>query len=561
MPISRLASKIKSNLLNQRILAILILTACLIPFIGKAFHMDDPMFLWPAQKILSLPLDFYGFTVNWYNVQMPMHQVMQNPPLTSYFIALTGQFFGMNEATLHLSFLLAAMFFSLGIFELARELKISPLPSFFIAVLNPAFLVSATNIMSDVLMLGFWVWSVKYWLKGTNDNRPGFFLLSALFITFAVLTKYTALQGLVLLVVFSLARIKEIRFRVFFLIIPILILIAYDFYTSWLYGNSLLQNAFAYASGRSTGQLSIITSIIFLGGGFISSLFLFPFIWDRKTVFVILSFTLTSIILLSIWIPNVFFTDFYEGNNKFIYLLQSFLMLISGINIVFLAMEDLKKNRNPESILLMLWIIIPLMSTALLNWTVSIRSLLPVAPAFSFLIIRRLELMGKHNFTKLISASAITLSALISIAAAYADYQTANSAKSAAQVIAHDYAGKYNKIIFQGHWGFQYYMERSKGVPFDIENCNLSKGDIVIKPSNNGIVYSFSEWIPKGVLQMESVNWLAVNNYRTGAGFYSSIYGTLPYFFGRIPNEKYFIYEVDRNIFIPQSVFPNRKGF
>lgn len=114
-------------LCNSWILFILTLSACLIPFVGKASHIDNPMFLWSAQNIMAKPFDFYGFTLNWCNVPMPMHQVMQNPPLTSYFIALIGQLFATNEVVLHLAFFAAALFCSLGVFELARELKIRPL--------------------------------------------------------------------------------------------------------------------------------------------------------------------------------------------------------------------------------------------------------------------------------------------------------------------------------------------------------------------------------------------------------------------------------------------------
>ena len=60
---------------------------------------------------------------------------------------------------------------------------------------------------------------------------------------------------------------------------------------------------------------------------------------------------------------------------------------------------------------------------------------------------------------------------------------------------------------------------------------------------------------------MESANWLAVNNYRMGAGFYSSIYGSLPYIFGKTVKERYFIYEVDRDVFVPRNIFPDVKGF
>ncbi len=34
---------------REALFAVLVTVACLLPFIGKAFHIDDPMFLWAAE--------------------------------------------------------------------------------------------------------------------------------------------------------------------------------------------------------------------------------------------------------------------------------------------------------------------------------------------------------------------------------------------------------------------------------------------------------------------------------------------------------------------------------
>jgi len=77
--------------------------AALAPFLNKAFHIDDPLFLWMAEQITRHPLDPYGFTVNWAGPPQPMWVAMQNPPLCSYFIAAVSALFGSNEIALHLS--------------------------------------------------------------------------------------------------------------------------------------------------------------------------------------------------------------------------------------------------------------------------------------------------------------------------------------------------------------------------------------------------------------------------------------------------------------------------
>ena len=57
--------------------------ACLLPFVGKAVHMDDPLFIWAARQMQSRWWDPYGFNLNWYGTLTPMHEVTMNPPLAS----------------------------------------------------------------------------------------------------------------------------------------------------------------------------------------------------------------------------------------------------------------------------------------------------------------------------------------------------------------------------------------------------------------------------------------------------------------------------------------------
>src|SRR5437879_5859100 len=111
---------------DQLLLAGLTL-AMLLPFLRKAVHIDDPLFLWAAWQIQAHPADFYGFTVNWYVVEEPMHAVTKNPPLASYYLAAGAALFGRSEASLHAAMLLPAIGVVIGAYRLARRLCSQPL--------------------------------------------------------------------------------------------------------------------------------------------------------------------------------------------------------------------------------------------------------------------------------------------------------------------------------------------------------------------------------------------------------------------------------------------------
>jgi len=69
---------------------------CLLPFSGRPFHVDDPLFVWAAQNIAKHPLDPYGFQITWDAVPQRMAEITQNPPLASYYAALIGSVFGWS---------------------------------------------------------------------------------------------------------------------------------------------------------------------------------------------------------------------------------------------------------------------------------------------------------------------------------------------------------------------------------------------------------------------------------------------------------------------------------
>src|SRR4030042_529904 len=125
----------------------IITIVCLAPFINKAFHIDDTLFLWSAK------------------------QIQKNPPITCYYIALTAWLFGWSEIALHLAFLIPVAAVALGTYYLAERLCSRPVLATLAAVLTPGFLVSSTNIMCDTMMLAFWVWAVFLWIRGVEKNR------------------------------------------------------------------------------------------------------------------------------------------------------------------------------------------------------------------------------------------------------------------------------------------------------------------------------------------------------------------------------------------------------
>ena len=149
------------------------------PFLNKAVHIDDSLFVWTAEQILKHPGDFYGFDVNWYGQTVPMSVENCNPPATSYFLAGVMAVFGEREMALHAAMLLVAFAAAAGIFQLAKIWCERPLLATFIAMSTPVFLVSATTLMCDVPMLAVWIWAVVFWERALKNGKAFYFFLAA----------------------------------------------------------------------------------------------------------------------------------------------------------------------------------------------------------------------------------------------------------------------------------------------------------------------------------------------------------------------------------------------
>src|SRR5262249_54556590 len=97
---------------------------------------------------------------------------------------------------------------------------------------------------------------------------------------------------------------------------------------------------------------------------------------------------------------------------------------------------------------------------------------------------------------------------------------------------------------FEGHWGFQYYMQRFGAKPADIRNSPFRSGDVVIIPENT--TNSFGPppnflLSDEKIINFELDQRFATMSQPLGAGFYASVWGPLPFSFGTVPPERYLV--------------------
>ncbi len=514
------------------------LSLCL--FAAKPFHIDDPLFIWAGKHIQQQPADFYGFTVNWYGYDKPMYNVMQNPPLACYYIALVGALFGYSEIALHTAFILPAALAAIGFYYLARKLCPRPALAALAAILTPGFLVSGTSIMCDIMMLAFWVWAVYFWIRGLDENKSIMILMAVLLAALSGLTKYFGVVLIPLLFAYAIVKKRRLGRWVLFLLIPILILVAYQCYTIFLYGHGLLGDTMSYVKFVHRDGINLltksVTGLVFMGGCGLAILFYIPYLSKRLILFCAAAAALSGVLVYFNHSFGIDVQDVFVARLSFA--VQAGLMLAGGCCVLGLMFADLLKNRNAESVLLALWVCGTFVFAALVNWTVNARSVLPLIPAASILLFRQIENNKSRRFLTL----PLIPAAIIAMLVCAGDYVAATTPYTAAVEICKKFQNE--KIWFQGHWGFQYYMEQFGASALNLKKVCPNIGDLIISPLNNTNVQELPQQAVdlRGGFQFQRRFFITTMDELLAAGFYTDVYGNLPFAVGAVSSEKYVVH-------------------
>jgi len=526
-------------------------TAMLACFAGKAFSVDDPVYVWVARQIAAHPLDFYGFAVNWYGTAAPMYEVNRNPPLVSYWLALVAQALGWSEWALHVALLPVAAGAAAAMAALARRLCAHPFQAAWIAVLTPAFLVMATAVTCDVLMLALWCGALSCWLRGWDSDRHRWWWAAGALAGAAALAKYFGVALVPLLLLHGWLRARRLGAWTAALALPLVSVIGFELVTRHLYGSGLILDAARYAAGfgeRAPGPAERALVTLAFAGGAVAV----PLTWAAALLgrtqglaaaVAWLGLAAASPLLLpALGLP-------WAGRPGASLLAgQLWAMVLGGLGAIALCVDDWRRRPGPESALLGAWVLGTLAFVGGVNWTQTARAVLPMAPAVAILAVRRLEAGGGLAGPR--RAAAFALSASLALAVAWADARWAGEVRTAARRIAALHAGPDGRLLFQGHWGFQFYLEQAGARAMDLARDEASPGDRVAVAANN---YGVPAWrLDPGraeLLEEFAVfrpRWLRTMSPSVGAAFYASERGPLPFAFGRSQPDRYRVWRARR---------------
>jgi hypothetical protein len=530
-------------------MAVILALLVLAPFLGKALTIDDPLFIWQAKHLQQNPFDPFGFETNWFGISQSMLNNVQNPPATCYWLALAG-LVSWKEAWLHLAMLPFPLLSIGGVILIARRLGANPFWAALLTLGTAGFLVSATNLMCDIMLTCGMIWAVFLWIKGLDRDNIWILILAAILAGLTALTKYFGISLIPLLAAYTLIRHRRPTWSLAPLLATVAILAGWHFWTMHLYDVSHVLGAQKYAENFNqifAGGIRYFSSVAFLGGCIFWPLVLM--LWRARTAGRI-------ILAASAILGPVISIQISDSLPVATHILSAF-FFAAGIAVFWMTAEYHIKNwHNPEAWLITLWIWGTLFFMIIVNWTVAARSLLPLIPALAILA----AMNGKPDEQKAglknpLPAPAKTLSPVKPFAAAaivglalallatWADFDWANSVRRAANELTAKYKAAGKQVYFQGHWGFQYYMELAGTTIQDLRNIVVAPNIVTIFPFNNSNIYPemLSKWKVIELRKETIKSRIYLTDPMDSAGFYSHIIGILPLAFALDNPDRYYV--------------------
>jgi hypothetical protein len=521
--------------------------ATLLPFITKPFNIDDPFYLAVARHITESPLDFYGFKYNWYGT---LEQVTyaNHAPASAYFMAIVGTLAGWSELAMHTAFLLPAIALLLGTYVAATRLCDQPVLASAIAWFCPALFVSATSVMTDVWMAAFFVWAIALWIRGIDESKLGLLCAAIAVASMAGLMKYFGVTVIGLLALYAIGRRHPLRRWAPLLPIPILVLAAYEALTYAMYGQGLVSSSFQFADeGRGATDIAwydwIVSGLSFTGGGLAAAAIVMLLAWPRKMWIV-------WAVLFAALLARFATIESYRGlalrgseGVDWTAAIHLAIFVTLGAQLLALTAWRLLKDRTLEMLVIAAWIAGVFIFSTYVNWSVTARTFVPMAPAAGILAIRAARFDDGRNGWRY---GATLAAAVLALSVAWGDMSWSRSVRDTANFFNDGYRGKPVTVYFQGHWGFQYYADPNVMRSLDVERTELYEGDIVVTLKNNSVASRLPARLrarTEPVLAGEG-RWSNTMLGAAGAGFYSDLFGPLPFRIGPGPGELYLVTQV-----------------
>lgn len=502
-----------------------LLGALSIPFLNKAFHVDDTYVLRIAANVLEDPMDPFAGSIDEWDRPLPVWRLASNPPLLSYYLAPVAAWSDFSERALRAAMIPFLALYALAVLQLARRFCDAPWLALLFATTNAGVIVSG-NAMSDIPSAALAAAAVAAVVTGSdrNDARwvgAGFGLAGL-----ALLTGITAIAILPVLVLPPL--LGDRRRLAGWLALPVLMLALWCLHSWWIYGELRLLAQLArdhsrpgHAWADNLCGLPVVTG---------SLLYLAPALLvcaaQRRDRIALLAVALA-------WPLGAWLTQRYlEWHADLQYLVWSLggcallvICTLQGVRGARRLARDRRDARGADALLLLAWLGAQLAVSVTLAPFQAVQHLIPALPPLVLLGFRYLAPARHGQHTLLAALVGVQAGIAFTVAVADADYADAYrdfASRAEAQLGSED-----ADIWFVGHRGWLYYAERAGLRKLHVTGPYPGAGDLLIVPVQleEDALLERTPRLRERLQKLDEVLYAGRTPFRTvhsaGAGFYA----------------------------------------
>ncbi len=525
------------TLARQRLLIFFVPLLLALPFINRAYFVDDNFFVEIARWIKDNPARPYDFSTHGENsagVQALSGKEtlirIWNPLLHQYYIAGLMKVGGEKEWFLRLGCVLFSCFSALLLFELARRWLDHALLGTLLVLVTPVHWVTSYSLLIDPTMACFFLLGLYAWIRSAEEDSAAWAAGAGVSIGLALVTKYTAMLALPVIGTWLLLNWKSVR-RPWLAALPAVISLAflalYVYATKRLYGTGHLFAASAESLVNvSFGKMLVLLE--FLSGAAIAPLV----VWAAFSRRLLAAGFLLFVVLTSLLASSLGGFDVKSSALMALWLSTSLLVLMSAW-------------QTDRFLGLWLYGFIAMM-VFVMPW-VAARYFLIGLPPLVFCAARFVE-KRRPAFAKPLLLGAIVVTGIVGLAIGYADYKQAESGRFlVSELRRQNFLEGARNHYFAATFTMTYLSQQNNWKPAS-DLRDLRPGDrVVTSEVTFPLFWRFRNNVPLKLIatvEYPASFPIKVMDARNGAGFYGSAWGPFPFSVAKGPWERFHLFEI-----------------
>jgi hypothetical protein len=503
--------------------ALILSTACLLPYIGKAFTIDDPVFVLQAQQIRKQPLHPMALNLCWSldNDCSPLAQDMPGNFLMSYCLVPVANL-ANPEWLVHLMQIIVLWCGIVATVSLAFGFGLNSFAACATGLLvasTPPVLAMASTAMPEILAMALGVIGIERSWAWRNDSK--------------------AINGIVSGLALGLAPLARIHL---FLLWPIALFLLRDddrIFDLWSW-SAIPKRRWLPLLGAAIVCFSIVLMTHESGTGLKPpQMFLAPSLADRNLQsylgdwLIAMPLGLAWLVLRSyrirVWLVAIFvgLLLLRKAIVQYPVRWQNLSALLGAVILIDILLWSFR-SRDQRRIACVLWLMVPLVALPYIQFPV--KYLVPCAPAAALLIA---DVLLTFTWPKTALFGIVAAGTIFGSMVLHSDYEFAEMGREAAKRLITPQVAAGHHVWCASQWGFYWYAFKAGAQVLRTGDVPVP-GDYLVRGEMEGWTTTLQRLPPASLVETFTIGGPGgrTMSFNADAGLYSNQFGDLMWSWG-----------------------------